>query len=87
MKRSEFGLALMAMALLTGCAGQPAAADSTPSPAAIAMIEATSTPSPTLPPTPASPADECAVCHTDKQRLVDTAKPEEAVEGESKGVG
>ena len=36
---------------------------------------------------PAIEVDYCISCHTDKEQLINTAKPEEVVEEESKGVG
>ena len=50
----------------------------------------TETDAPTVKATEATAAlanNECLNCHTDKQRLIDTAKTEVEAEGESKGVG
>ena len=40
-----------------------------------------------LEPTPVVQANECLVCHMEKQKLIDTAKPEEVVVKESEGTG
>lgn len=83
-----FGIAL----LLSGC---QAAGIAVPFEGAIelaAPIESTHT-APSVAPTPlvtavATITDECLDCHAAKDRLIDTARPEEPAEStESKGVG
>jgi hypothetical protein len=71
---------VVAVFVLSACGTQPA----TPTP----TLTATEAPIETEIVVDIQPeADECLTCHTDKQRLIDTAKPEEVAESESKGVG
>ena len=77
-------LFLAFMLLLAGC--QAATPDPVPTNTAILP---TPTTEPTLEPTVevVVQIDQCVSCHTDKEQLIATAKPEEEVEGESSGVG
>ncbi len=70
-------LGTLAVLLLAGC---QQATSQAPTP--------TTTPAqPVAQPTAAAKVDYCLSCHTDKEQLISTAKPEEPVESESKGVG
>lgn len=68
------------LVLLAGCGTSPAATTEAP-----VKTEA-ATEAPTAAPT-VETVDNCVDCHTNKQMLIDTAKPEEPAESESEGVG
>jgi hypothetical protein len=87
-----FSLIILALVfVLAGCQGE---AITSPSDEVYASIDAPpqgeSNPI-AIAPVPTSQAtpepNECLNCHSDQQRLIDTAKPEEVVESESSGVG
>ncbi len=68
----------LGLGLLLGACAAPA----NPVPTAVST--------PTLPAvlfTPQSSVDYCVSCHTDKDALIQTAKPEEKAPSESEGVG
>ena len=71
-------LAVAVLLFLTGCQSQ--------------TVKAQFASEPTVPETevitqPPDVVDYCAACHTDKEQLISTAKPEEIVEKESTGAG
>jgi len=71
--------------VLSGCTRS-----TTPAPTATESVgNIAPTPTIVMLPTAADRADTdtCLNCHTVKQRLIDTAKPEEPAEEESEGVG
>ena len=69
---------LASIFLLTACA-RAASATATPQPEEIPII--------ITPVIEGAFLNECKNCHTDKQLLIDTAKPVEVVEKESSGAG
>ncbi len=80
MRKSGFSgfLIVLGFFFLSACAAASTELPSATEEAVATEAVATSTPE----------AGECLACHTDKQRLIDTAAPViEAAEGESKGVG
>ena len=92
MKRKVFSLVWIGMLLLSACTSNTP--EATPQPAANTAPPTVEAAAPTTAPTPvpaeptvAAVEDQCVTCHTDKQRLTDTAAIEEIAEEESEGVG
>ena len=75
----------MSMIFLGACTAQ---ATTTPVPEDTEVAVVQSTPTQVIPTEVEPEVDNCVVCHTDKQMLIDTAiVVEEAAEAESEGVG
>lgn len=87
-------LLLLGLLWLAGCGEQPPQSSATPA-AEVALVDEESVaPAPTeaaaVPEPPAAESesvDECLRCHTDKEMLIATAKPEEVVISENEGEG
>ena len=80
MKSTFVGVLLTITFILSACATKAAPASSPQNEAEVPVkVEAILKVQPE--------ADECLACHSDKDRLIETAKPEEVVEKESTGAG
>jgi uncharacterized lipoprotein NlpE involved in copper resistance len=79
MKKHLIVLVLVTFFWLAGCQNRNVEAQSAPmATVTVAAVSATLMP---------DAVDHCTECHTDKEELISTAKPEEAVEKESTGAG
>lgn len=88
MKRTPYLLWSALLFLLLFGSGCNAATPEAAVPTAAAEATATRAPIVIMTPTPAPAADNlCLDCHTDKERLIQTARAEPVVESESKGEG
>ncbi len=89
----QFMILVTATLYLTGCqpSGISASLDSMEAPVSaegLLPIPSVDDPSPAPMGETQPVIDECISCHSDKDRLIDTAKPvEESAESESSGVG
>ena len=79
------------LALLVACQSEPKTVEPTETiPVPTAIISTPTSVSETVATQPTEPevvVDECIGCHTDKQKLVDHAKPEEEIISENEGAG
>ena len=86
-------LALIVAGLVMACGATPAPTPVPRQPTAEVEVAKVPPPTPTTAPTPTpppaiiAPDDGCEDCHTDKERLIATAKEEEVVEELSEGEG
>jgi hypothetical protein len=83
-------LLLVGSLLIAACGQQVATEIQPPSSSSVAPEPAPVSEAPVMVAEPVAlveTPDECLLCHTDKQRLIDTAKPEEDLEAENKGEG
>ncbi|MFN2144530.1 MAG: hypothetical protein ACK2T7_04220 [Anaerolineales bacterium] len=86
--RKNFGLIVFVLmaGLFAGC-GANVAVNNSPNETVIEEPTESSKITLVLPTEVPELADECSACHSDKQRLIDTAAPVVEVEEESEGAG